>query len=439
MPTLHLPLPYQPDSSKYFDLLACQPGAVYLDSGFPGCQLGRYDICSAWPEASISLQPGQSLHEFLHTARQLLPAAADSQLPFAGGLIGYLGYSAAVPHSRHQSLVAPASIGLYLWALVTDHQQQSCTLVFHPQLPELQRTKIAALLQSVTAPSQADDFSLLQPFVADSSKNDYLASIEQIRQHIKQQDCQQINFTQRFCASFQGNSWSAYKILRRACPTPYASYLNLAGGSALLSCSPEQFLSLEQGTLETWPIKGTRARSQDPQLDRQLALELQHSTKDRNENLMIVELMRQEFAQCCQPDSITTPALCQLTSFANVHHLLSCIRGRLASDQDGLDALAACFPPGSISGTPKDKAIGLIDQLESSSREIYCGSVFYLDSSGNLDSSVCIRSMLAHQGQLSCWGGGGITSASDPQAEYQESIDKIKVLMQALEQALAPL
>lgn len=431
-----LPLPYQANSSHYFSLIADQPGAVLLDSGFPECQLGRYDICSALPEASLQLQPQQKLNELLQQARQLLPRAANqSQLPFNSGLIGYIGYSAAVPNSRHQPQLPGAQIGLYLWALVTDHQQCSSQLVFHPELPAAKRQQLIELFTTnQTAPEQ--QFKLNAGFSADISREQYLVAFEQIQQHIQRDDCQQINFAQKFSTSYQGSSWAAYQSLRRACPTPYASYFNLGAGSALLSASPEQFLAVQQANVETWPIKGTRPRSQDRLEDQRLANELSNSAKDRNENLMIVQLMREEFAACCAADSIHTPALCQLTSFANVHHLLSCIRGKLQPQQDALDALNACFPPGSISGTPKAAAINIIDQLENSSRELYCGSVFYLDAGGNLDSSVCIRSLTAHQGQLSCWGGGGITSASCAQAEYQESIDKVKVLLQALEQQL---
>ncbi len=426
-------LPYQADSSIYFSRIAHQPGAVFLDSGRPQCQLGRYDICTAWPQQSLQLQPGENLEHFLDAARQLLPAKTTTQFPFAGGLIGYLGYSAAIPFSRHRVRLPAARIGVYLWALITDHQQHNCTLVFHPQMNPQQRRQIIRLFEQQVA-GRSEEFSLAGNFRASISKQQYLEDFAQIQQHIRQQDCQQVNYAQKFYARYHGSHWQAYRILRRACPVPYASYLRLGDDSALLSASPEQFLQVQQQQLQTWPIKGTRPRGSNAQQDQQLALELSNSSKDRNENLMIVELMRREFASCCIEPSIHTPVLCQLTSFANVHHLLSCVRGRLKPGFDGLHALHSCFVPGSISGTPKPAALQIIDELESSSRELYCGSVFYLDSSGAMDSSVCIRSLVANQGTLSCWGGGGITGASDAQAEYQESLDKVQVLLQALEQ-----
>lgn len=433
-------LPYQTDTSQYFALIEQQTGAVMLDSGHSGAGGGRYDICSAWPAAQISLNANSNLSELLAQARLLQqehtpPINPSQQLPFVGGIIGYLGYSAALADSRHNHKLTPASLAIYQWALINDHHLKRCYLVFHPKLEQAKQQQLIELFSQPTKPT-ASEFSLLTAFQPTISSSQYQQAIAEILRRIEQGKCSQVNYTQTFVSQYTGNPWLAFQALRQACPTPFAAFLRIAGeNNAIISASPERFIQVNQQQISSYPIKGTRPRGVTRQQDQQLAEELTHSSKDRQENLLTVALMQQELATICQTESIKTDYLCRLHSFTNVHHLISCVSGTLKPKLDALAALQACFPAGSISGTPKDYAVQLIDQLEQQSREIYCGSIFYLSACGNFDSSVTIRTLLALQGEISCWGGGGITAASNWQDEYQESVNKIQLLLASLEES----
>jgi para-aminobenzoate synthetase component 1 len=201
---------------------------------------------------------------------------------------------------------------------------------------------------------------------------------------------------------------------------------------AVLSLSPERFLDVRDGRVETRPIKGTRARGATPQEDRALAQALIESAKDRAENVMIVDLLRNDLSRVCTPGSVRVPQLCGLESYANVHHLVSVVTGELSAGHSPLDLLAAAFPGGSITGAPKVRAMQIIDELEPSRRSVYCGSLGYVDVRGHMDTSIAIRTAVADNGQLHLWGGGGLVADSEEQAEYRETLDKISRLMEAL-------
>ncbi len=195
----------------------------------------------------------------------------------------------------------------------------------------------------------------------------------------------------------------------------------------------DRFLKLGKGKVETRPIKGTRPRGKTPEEDMALAASLLASPKDRAENLMIVDLLRNDIGRSCQPGSVRVPELFALESYPNVHHLVSSVTGELAPGKDALDLLEGSFPGGSITGAPKIRAMQIIDELEPSRRGIYCGSLFYLDVRGEMDSSIAIRTLLVRNGQVSCWGGGGIVADSHWEDEYQETLDKVRVLLETLE------
>ena len=240
-----------------------------------------------------------------------------------------------------------------------------------------------------------------------------------------------MNYAQRFQAPCAGDPWGAYQALRTACPTPFAGYLAVNSG-AILSLSPERFIRVHGGQVETRPIKGTRPRGATPDQDRALAEELLASRKDRAENLMIVDLLRNDLGRSCRTGTVRVPELFALESYPNVHHLVSSVTGELAEGLDAFDLLAGSFPGGSITGAPKIRAMQIIDELEPTRRSIYCGSLLYLDCRGEMDSSICIRTLLVRDGRASCWGGGGIVMDSDWQAEYQESLTKVRVLLETL-------
>ncbi|MBS7660343.1 aminodeoxychorismate synthase component I [Pseudomonas lalucatii] len=437
-------LPYRADPVDYFSVVSQAPGAVLLDAGRPTAQRGRYDLISAWPLAELMAGPDESAEDFFQRLRGGLAGLgaaeppADCPLPFAGGLIGYLAYDFGrrlekLPARAADDLgLNDARFGLYAWALISDHQSETSQLLFHPSLSAAERERLIVLFERPAAVPPRP-FELLGAFQADLDQEDYRQAIERIQAYIQAGDCYQVNFAQRFRARYRGDPWSAYQALREACPTPFAGYQGLPEGGAIISLSPERFIRVSQGAVETRPIKGTRPRDSDPQQDAAQARALIDSLKDRAENLMIVDLLRNDLGRSCRTGSVRVPELFALESYPNVHHLVSAVTGELAAGKDALDLIAGSFPGGSITGAPKIRAMQIIDELEPTRRALYCGSLLYLDVRGEMDSSIAIRSLLAKDGQLCCWGGGGIVADSQWQAEYQESITKVKVLLETLE------
>ena len=440
--TLHA-LPYRADPAHWFERIRHAPGATLLDSGRPKADRGRFDILSAWPLSVLEPGADESGRDFLQRLRQTLSRLGETnppegcELPFVGGLIGLLSYDfgerlETLPQRATDDSGLPlARFGLYSWALISDHQRQTSQLLFHPATPDAERERLIALFGSVAA-RQPAPFRLLGRFTADLSVDAYRQGVERIQAYIQAGDCYQVNFTQRFRAECSGDAWTAYCALRAACPTPYAGFVALEQG-AIASLSPERFLRLHQGAVETRPIKGTRPRGHDERSDSAQAQALLASEKDRAENLMIVDLLRNDLGRSCRIGSVRVPQLFALESYPNVHHLVSCVTGELADSQDAFDLLAGSFPGGSITGAPKIRAMQIIDELEPTRRAIYCGSLLYIDVRGEMDSSIAIRTLLIRDGQASCWGGGGIVADSDWQAEYQDSIDKVSVLLRTLE------
>jgi para-aminobenzoate synthetase component 1 len=445
MPTCSIvSLPYCPNPADYFSRIRHAPGAVLLDSGRPMAERGRFDVLSGWPLEQLLPAPQETGAEFLIRCRASLARLGDAQLPadcelpFAGGLMGYLGYDFGrrlepLPTGAIDDLQLPdARLGLYAWAVITDHQLCTTQLMCHPSVDEVEQRRLLALFTAEPATEQPA-FRLTSPFKADLTSENYRAAFARIQAYIQAGDCYQVNFAQRFRADFRGDPWIAYQALRKACPTPFAGYLTLPGDDAVLSLSPERFVKVSQRQVETRPIKGTRPRSQDAAEDAAFAEELLASKKDRAENLMIVDLLRNDLGRTCRIGSVKVPELFSLETYPNVHHLVSAVTGELADGRDPLDLIGGSFPGGSITGAPKIRSMQIIDELEPTRRALYCGSLMYLDVRGEMDSSIAIRSLLAKDGQIACWGGGGIVADSQWEAEYQETFTKVRVLMQTLE------
>ncbi len=438
------PLPYRANPADYFAAIRHAPGAVLLDSGRPSAERGRFDLLSAWPLEQLTVAPDERGGSFLQRLRDNLTRLGEAslpapyELPFAGGLIGYLSYDFGrhlenLPHQAQDDLQLPdARFGLYDWALISDHHQATSQLVFHPTLADSERQRLIQLF-SQPAAEAVGSFTLQAPMQPDLSVDQYRQAIERIQQYIQAGDCYQVNFAQRFRAPCQGDPWAAYCALRLACPTPFSGFQRLPDGGAVLSLSPERFVKVSERHVETRPIKGTRPRGLTPAEDAANAAELLASPKDRAENLMIVDLLRNDLGRTCRTGSVRVPELFSLESYPNVHHLVSSVTGELADERDALDLIAGSFPGGSITGAPKIRAMQIIDELEPTRRGLYCGSLLYLDVRGEMDSSIAIRSLLVKDGQVCCWGGGGIVADSEWQAEYQESITKVKVLLDTLQ------
>ena len=454
MPSLSFhEIPYQASSETLFAAIRDLPDAVWLDSGTPHSIQGRFDIISACPDAIIETQGDVSTivdsdgsrsseEDPFALAEQLLEPLLDKSLssdyPFVGGLIGYFGYDLGrrlidIPNNAKSITQLPdMRIGRFLWALVVDHQEQRSELVFHAQCAEELKTLVHSRLTDYKTPETVAGFKLKEEFAATLSETEYKEAIREIKAYISSGDCYQTNFTQHYSAQFSGDLWPAYLALRQAVGSPYSAFWQWRD-QALLCVSPERFISIKDRQAETKPIKGTIKRGSDPEQDQQRAEQLIASAKDRAENLMIVDLLRNDLSRNAESGSIRVPKLFELESFANVHHLVSTVTGVLAEDSTPLDMLRDSFPGGSITGAPKKRAMEIIEQLEPVRRSVYCGSIGYISANQNMDSNIAIRTLIADGDRLHCWGGGGIVADSEESQEYQESIDKIKALLEALE------
>ncbi|MGQ0522272.1 MAG: aminodeoxychorismate synthase component I, partial [Betaproteobacteria bacterium] len=257
-----------------------------------------------------------------------------------------------------------------------------------------------------------------------------------IHEYIRNGDCYQVNLAQRFSAEAAGVPWLAYQALRILNPAPYSAYLDTPYVQVLCA-SPERFLKVEDGRVETRPIKGTRPRAGHPRLDAELIEALRRSDKDRAENVMIVDLLRNDLSKNCAAGSVRVPRLFEVESFATVHHLVSTVTGELAPGRDALDLLRGCFPGGSITGAPKLRAMQIIEELEPNRRGVYCGAIGYIGFDGNMDLNIAIRTLIFSRGVIRFYAGGGIVADSREEAEYQETFDKAAAMLRLLQQSAA--
>ncbi len=453
---MHTPLvrelPYRPDSAPLAQALLGRAWPVFLDSGRPVCEQGRYDILAADPgtllvtrgqrtEIRIGGKVRQSLADpFALLAEQLGPTRPGVPgLPFAGGAIGYFGYDLARRLERLPSLAQDAegipdmAVGIYDWALVVDHAERRTRLVARAPacLEEYQGLFSAALAGRRSARSHST-FRVLEPVRSSLSHGDYLRAIARIRHYLLEGDCYQVNLAQRFSAPAEGDPWQAYLGLRAVNAAPFGAYLE-SPDWAILSSSPERFLRVSEGLVETKPIKGTRPRGRDPIEDLLLAETLHSSPKDRAENVMIVDLLRNDLGKVCAIGSVHCPRLFDVESYARVHHLVSTVRGRLAQGRSAVDLLRACFPGGSITGAPKLRAMEIIEELEPHRRGVYCGAIGYLGFDGAMDTNIAIRTLVHSGGIARLWAGGGIVADSHPESEYRETYHKAAPLLDLLE------
>lgn len=414
---------------------------LLLDSAAAGLPFGRYSILCAGAVERIEPHAGasglQTLERLRRTLADVGPAAwpTGTTLPFGAGVAGYLAYDFArhlerLPCQATEDVQAPPlAFGVYLWSVVTDHVNHRCWLVEHPALGDSMHEQLVERLWN-PAPFSAD-FALINPFAAEQTQAAYAAAFERVQQYIQAGDCYQINLAQRFGARCQGDSLAAYAQLRSACPTPFSAYLE-QGETTVLCMSPERFLRVHDRAVETRPIKGTRPRGATPHSDREFAQALQSSEKDRAENVMIVDLLRNDLGRSCRPGSVQVPELFKIESYPNVHHLVSSVTGQLAQQEDCLSLLAGAFPGGSITGAPKIRAMQIIEELEPVRRSFYCGSIGYIGFEGQMDMNIAIRTLVRQGDSLYLWGGGGIVADSQMESEYQETLTKVQALMQAL-------
>ncbi len=458
-----LDLEYNIDSSLYFERFIDLPHACFLDSclnsGLDSCapilngSNGRFDIITADPSMMVTVS-----HDGITTVENRMTATEEKisdkspfavlselltsmtpihnkELPFTGGTLGYWGYELCEllePENieRRNNNTPLMSVGLYHWALINDHKLERCQMVFHPDISRTIKDRVLDNLDC--GKNNLARFSLKEHFRSTQKQADYNNAFQKIQNYITAGDCYEVNLTQEFTAPFSGDSWQAYKHLRKISPAPYSAYLTTQEFQ-ILSHSPERFIKVSDRKVETHPIKGTRPRGATAEQDNAQAEALLSSAKDKAENLMIVDLLRNDLGKVCETGSIQVPRLFSLESYANVHHLVSTVTGILPEKTDVYELFSSAFPGGSITGAPKIRSMEIIRELEPVARSVYCGALGYASCNGELDTSITIRTMLAKDQMLHCWGGGAIVSDSDCEQEYYESITKVSNLMTALE------
>ncbi|MEN8259080.1 MAG: aminodeoxychorismate synthase component I [Pseudomonadota bacterium] len=447
-------LPYFEDSSGLFAPWAQQPWSVFLDSGYPASRKGRYDIIAAQPSQTLMTRGGLTelrsgdevtlspADPFELLKKALLPLApAVRHLPFYGGAIGYFGYDLARRLEKIPSVAEDAEnipemiIGVFDWSVVVDHVEKRSWLVGmgrDPVTKEKWPELIARFSKIQAAESLPDKFHICGKIASNMTAERYAFSFNGIKHYLREGDCYQVNLAQRFSAKCEGSPWLAYRDLRRANAAPFSAFLNFPQVQ-ILSSSPERFLMVRDGSVETKPIKGTRPRDANPDQDRAQIRALSESVKDRAENLMIVDLLRNDISKECKKGSVRVPKLFDIESFATVHHMVSTVCGALKNDRHALDLLRSCFPGGSITGAPKIRAMEIIEELEPNRRGAYCGSVGYIGFDGNMDSNIAIRTLVHSDHTIRFWAGGGIVADSVLDAEYQESFDKASAILRFLD------
>jgi para-aminobenzoate synthetase component 1 len=445
-----LELPYQPDVLRLYRRLQMLGTAVLLESRGASPQ-ARWDILAAAPpsdagcvlSSELSARDTAAAVDALRLRvgdrlRETRPTNADAaDLPFTGGFIGHVSYELG---RRLQGLpprptrMPMAVVTYYPWAIVQDRRRERSWLVGSWCRALEQQIRQCVVDVADCSEARPASFNLTSAFRHPWSRSDFRERFERVRAYVLNGDCYQINIGQPFTAAYRGDLLTAYAQLRTVADAPFSAYLPLGPQATLLSLSPERFLEVRDSVVETRPIKGTRPRSPDPAQDRANAESLLQSPKERAENLMIVDLLRNDLGRHCATGSVRVEELYRLESYAAVHHLTSVIRGELKPDVTALDLLLGCLPGGSITGAPKLRAMELIDELEPEPRQSWCGSVFYLSGNGRMDSSITIRSLFADGQSLTCWAGGGLVIDSEADAEYQEQRDKVGALLACLEE-----
>lgn len=438
------PLPYFKDAEQYFSAIRELPWPAWLDGGG-----GRFDILVAQPSQTLLTQGEETLISDANGERKevenpftLISAALGNaiestpEIPFAGGALGYWGYGLLQGESSDTCSVPEMAIGIYDWAVIVDHHKHEASLVSHQRYKETARELplvLSRLLQGRQVKNVPQEhFQILGKISSNLTTCDYRNAFNAIQSYLREGDCYQVNFAQMFSAKAQGDALTAYLALREISPAPYSAFLDFPQVKVLCA-SPERFLKVINREVETKPIKGTRRRGDTPRDDVIQAQELQQHPKDRAENLMIVDLLRNDISKTCEVGSVKTPKLFEVESFSNVHHLVSTVVGRLREECGALDLLQGCFPGGSITGAPKQRAMEIITELEPNSRGIYCGAIGYVGYDGNMDTNIAIRTLVYSQGEIRCWVGGGIVADSRCDAEYQETLDKASAMLELMQ------
>ena len=455
-----------PAPQQVFLQLCHLPHCLFLDSARQDPVLGRYSFVAADPFGYVEL-PADGSDGLGELARRLAGTSAKTVAglpPFQGGAAGLFGYELGrslerLPRPALDEFQVPAlAVGLYDVVVAFDHLQDRAWIISQglPEIDPARRARRAAerlelardwlfgrggttngpatpRLPDVCQHELAPQFPLegFDWLTSNFSRPGYLHAVRRAIEYVFAGDVFQVNLAQRLLCPARDDSVSLYLRLRERNPAPFAGYFDL-GEFQIASASPERFLKVAAGEVETRPIKGTRPRAEDPQARAQAELELLHSEKDRAENVMIVDLLRNDLSRVCRPESVRVSQLCEIETYRYVLHLVSAVRGQLRDECTAADLVRASFPGGSITGAPKVRAMEIIAELEPTARGAYCGSLGYLGFDGTLDLNILIRTITAGRGWWQAPVGGGIVAQSVPELEYEETWHKAEGLIRAM-------
>jgi len=437
-----------PDVADALAAVSSLPAPILFESARRHPTLGRYSFLTANPMQFFEITcPEFGVDPFVEIRRTLgefeIPPVPGLP-PFQGGAAGLLGYELGrcwerLPEPESDDLAIPVlAVGIYDWVLTWDHVENRAWLISHGiEVPASQRIDDlchrlgdSAASSDLAESAPAESSGALRGFTSNFSRAQYLDAVAAVIGAIRAGEIFQANLAQQLTRTDSRSPVELYAALRRANPAPFAGLL-ARDDWAVISSSPERFLRVEHGTVETRPIKGTRRRSARPEADLFIRDELRESAKDQAENVMIVDLLRNDLSRVCRPGSIRVPQLCGVETYETVQHLVSEVRGELRPGCDFWDVMAAAFPGGSITGAPKVRAMEIITQLERIARGPYCGSLFYCGFDGTADSSILIRTLVQRGGRVQCGVGGGVIAQSDPIAEYEETLHKAAGMLAA--------
>lgn len=431
-----------PDAVQSFAPLAGQPYALFLNSNRAGHALSRYSyilwqpfetieskdgvvrVCNADSHVSYRAEAFQVVRERLALWAEDAAAPRGDLPPFQGGACGFFGYDLArglerLPAKAEAHEQPDMAIGLYDKVIAFDHDSGRAHLMIHAADEETALVHKAYIERVVTAGIAPRLHEAAIEWQMARSNAAYIGDIKTVIDYIYAGDIFQANLSRRFSADVPAgfDTFGHYMQLRDINPAPYAAYMNFGGGFVLSGSSPERFLSTQGRKVETRPIKGTMPDTMPPSA-------LAESEKDRAENIMIVDLLRNDLSKVCEDHSIQVTALCDIETFEGLHHMVSHVGGTLRADMGAVDALRACFPGGSVTGAPKIRAMEIIDELEPQRRGAYCGAIGYIGFDGTMDTAITIRTLVYDGGRVHLQTGGGITALSEAQAELEETIVK---------------
>ena len=439
-----LKLGYLEDTSIVYDLIHDHDWPIYLCSNNKIFPDHKYDIITAQPREKIFFYNDKTIiekngkkitstEEPIYVLKDLMKKYKNdnSDLPFTGGAIGYISYDHGARYEnisqKYNDFNIPSfAFGLYDWAYIADHDAKQSCLIYHEKNSFIK--SIIDLLNSYPKNKKKYFFKIMSKCESNTTYNEYKKKFDKIKRYIEEGDCYQINFSQRFSAKYEGDCYSIFKKLNKVYASPYTGFINFPF-IKIMTFSPECFISQNKEHVSTKPIKGTRPISKDSIENKKIIDELLNSDKDKAENLMIVDLLRNDFGRNCKYGSVSVENLFDVETFSNVHHLVSTVNGTISNNSDIYSLLKGCFPGGSITGAPKIRAMQIIDEIECSNRGIYCGSIGYISGNDKSNLNIAIRTIFADDNTLYFWGGGGIVYDSEVELEYKETLDKVRPLL----------